>query len=173
VQPKRSANHRATAAANTPPSAPTRARSVQRQTAPPRLAKVFPNLNPRNYGEVNREEIATLDRFFDQYRISRPGARGQTLPNARYVFITDTRGTIRMHPRYRHPVLAEGRSVAYAGEAAFRHGELEWWSNASGHYQPDPGHAVQAGLPLENFYTHEQVRAGVQQLKATRSPRSR
>ena len=157
----------------TPQPAPTPARSVQRQTAAPRLAKVFPNLNPRHYGEVNREEIATLDRFFDQYRISRPGARGQTLPNARYVFITDTTGAIRMHPRYRHPVLAEGRSVAYAGEAAFRHGELEWWSNASGHYQPDPGHAEQAGLPMENFYTHEQVRAGVQQVKAARSPRLR
>ena len=173
VQPKRPAHQRATAAATTPHPAPTRARSVQRQTAAPRLAKVFPNLNPRKYAKVNREEIATLDRFFDQYRIRRPGARGQTLPNARYVFITDTTGVIRMHQRYRHPVLADGQSVAYAGEAAFRHGELEWWSNASGHYQPDPGHAEQAGLPMENFYTHEQVRAGVQQVKVARVPRPR
>jgi hypothetical protein len=46
---------------------------------------------------------------------------------------------------------------------------LEWWSNASGHYRPDANHAVQAGLPLERFYTHEQVRAGVQQAKTLRA----
>jgi hypothetical protein len=166
VQLKRPATDRASAAVKPPPAA-SRARALQRQTAPlNRVAKVYPNLNPRNYGKVNREEIATLNRFFDEYRISRPAAPGQTLPNARYVFITDTAGAIHMHPRYRHPVLAEGRLVAYAGEAAFRHGRLEWWSNASGHYQPDAEHAVQAGLPMESFYTHEQVRAGVQQVKA-------
>ena len=134
-----------------------------------RPSRIYPNLNPRKYVGIDRNEIATLDRFFGEYRMSRPSIRGQSLPNARYVFVTETSGVIRMHPSYRHPVLSEGRSVAYAGEAAFRHGQLEWWSNASGHYRPDAGHAEQAGLPLENFYTHEQVRAGVQQAIASRT----
>src|SRR4030095_6673598 len=128
-----------------------------------RLARVYPNLNPRKYLEVNRAEIGTLAQFFGEYRMTRGDARGQVLPNARYVFVTEASGALRMHPRYRHPVLAAVRPVAYAGEAEFRHGQLEWWSNASGHYRPDANHAVQAGLPLARFYTHEPGRAGVEQ----------
>ena len=67
---------------------------------------------------------------------------------------------------------AHGRRLDLHQKAAmlqFRHGQLEWWSNASGNYKPDPHHAMQAGLPLENFYTHEQVRSGVQQLKTLKS----
>jgi hypothetical protein len=66
-----------------------------------------------------------------------------------------------MHPRYRHPVVAAGRLVLYAGEAEFKNGELLWWSNASGNYRPDADHAAQLGLPLGSFHTHERVRAGV------------
>jgi len=132
-------------------------------------SKLYPNLNPAAVVKVNRDEIATLQPFFGQYRLTRPNLHGQMLPNAKFVFVTNPDGVIRMHPRYRHPVLAEGHAVRYAGEAQFRHGRLEWWSNGSGNYKPDARHAIQAGLPMENFYTHEQVRSGVQQLKTLRS----
>ena len=135
----------------------------------PGSSRLFPNRNPAANIKVNRDEIATLQPFFGQYRLTKPHSHGQTLPNARFVFITSAAGEIRMHPRYRHPVLAEGQPVRYAGEAQFRHGQLEWWSNASGNYRPDPQHAVQAGLPMQNFFTHEQVRSGIQQLKTIRS----
>ena len=132
-------------------------------------AKLYPNLNPAANVKVNRDEIATLQPFFGAYRVTRPHAHGLSLPNSKFVFVTGMDGAIRMHPRFRHPVLAEGQAVRYAGEAQFRHGKLEWWSNASGNYKPDANHAMQAGLPMEQFYTHEQVRSGVQQLKTIKS----
>jgi len=73
-----------------------------------------------------------------------------------------------MHPRYRHPVLADGRAVRYAGEAEFRHGQLAWWSNASGNYRPNASDAEQAGLPMDSFLTHEQVRAALTAGRARR-----
>lgn len=36
-----------------------------------------------------------------------------------------------------HITLANREAVQYAGEMAFTHGQLDWWSNASGHYTPD------------------------------------
>ena len=69
-------------------------------------------------------------------------------------------GEMLMHNRYRHPSVAEGRQVLYAGEAFFNNGRLEWWSNGSGHYQPDSEDAAQAALPLDNFYTYQQVIKG-------------
>ncbi|HMF94402.1 MAG TPA: hypothetical protein VKE96_08920 [Vicinamibacterales bacterium] len=132
-------------------------------------SRLYPNRNPAANIKVNRDEIATLQPFFGQYRMMTPHGHGQRMPNERYVFITSAAGEIRMHPRYRHPVLADGRPVRYAGEAQFRHGHLEWWSNASGNYRPDAQHAVQAGLPMDSFFTHEQVRSGIQPLKAVKS----
>jgi hypothetical protein len=122
---------------------------------------MYPNLNPSAAIEVNRDEIATLHDFFGHYRVTRPDVRGQIPPNAKFVFVTEGSGEIRMHPRYRHPVLAAGKSVRYAGEAEFRHGQLAWWSNASGNYRPHARDAEQAGLPMESFLTHDQVRAGI------------
>jgi len=132
-------------------------------------SRLYPNRNPAANIKVNRDEIGTLQTFFGQYRVMTPHGHGQKLPNEKYVFITSAGGEIRMHPRYRHPVLANGQAVRYAGEAQFRHGQLEWWSNASGNYRPDAQHAAQAGLPMDSFFTHEQVRSGVQQLKTIRS----
>jgi len=132
-------------------------------------SRLFPNRNPAANVKVNRDEIVTLQPFFGQYRVTRPQGHGQLLPNTKFVFITSAAGEIRMHPRYRHPVLADGQPVRYAGEAQFRHGQLEWWSNASGNYRPDAKHAAQAGLPMESFFTHEQVRSGVQPLKTLKA----
>ena len=141
------------------------ARSVQLSSVP----RLFPNLNPRAVLDVNRDEIATLSTFFDQYRMTRPDMRGQGLPNSRYIFVTETSGAIRMHLRYRHPVLAQGKPVLYAGEACFQHGKLQWWSNGSGNYRPDRRYAAQAGLPIEQFLTYEQVRAGLRAPAGTKA----
>ncbi len=71
-----------------------------------------------------------------------------------------------LHNRYRHPSIAEGRQVLYAGEAYFNNGRLEWWSNGSGHYQPDSEDAKQAALPLDHFYTYQQVIKGEHKRKS-------
>jgi hypothetical protein len=122
--------------------------------------RLYQNLNPSAAIAVNRGEIGTLRPFFGEFRMTRPDFRGQLLPHARFVFVTNAHGDIQMHPRYRHPVIANGRPVLYAGEAEFQHGRLRWWSNASGNYRPDPRHAEQAGLPMERFLTYQEVRAG-------------
>lgn len=137
---------------------------VQRRSAP----RIYANLKGGQAIEVNRNEIGTLSDFFGEYRLKRPDTRGFIMPNARFTFVTDLTGGIRMHPRYRHAALAEGRSVLYAGEAEFVHGKLSWWSNASGSYKPDRRDAVQAGLPLERFVTREQVMSGAHRLELTK-----
>ena len=86
---------------------------------------------------------------------------GQYVPNAKFTFVKLTSGEMLMHQRFRHPVLAEGRPVLYAGEAHFNNGRLEWWSNGSGNYSPDADHAAQAGLPTDQFFTDDQILKGV------------
>lgn len=66
-------------------------------------------------------------------------------------------------PCHRHPVLAQNKTVLYAGEASFNNGKLDWWSNGSGNYRPDSDHAEQAALPMERFFTYEQVGKGHKQ----------
>jgi len=147
-----------------PAAAPQRA--VQALPASSHL-RLYPNLNPRAAVSVDRAELFTLTPFFDQYRLTRGEHHEHHIPHAKYIFVSQANGNVRMHPHYRHPVLAEGQPVRYAGEAEFRHGQLVWWSNASGNYRPDATYASQAGLPMERFYTHEQIRQGVH-----RRPRS-
>lgn len=72
-----------------------------------------------------------------------------------------------LHNTYRHPALAEGRPVHYAGEAYFNNGRLKWWSNGSGNYRPDAAHAEQAGLPMDRFFTYEEIMRGEHQRSAS------
>jgi hypothetical protein len=123
--------------------------------------RFYANQNPHAVMPVNRDEIFKLHMFFGQYRLQRGDQHGHYIPNAKYIFVSQMNGDVVLHPRYRHPALAEGKSVLYAGEVEFKNGELMWWSNASGNYRPDADHAGQAGLPMGFFYTHELVRAGV------------
>jgi hypothetical protein len=137
--------------------------------------KIYPNLNPAAAIPVDREQIFRLRSFADNYRMTRGSENGQYVPNSRFVFVTMPRGEMLLHPRYRHPALSEGKPVLYAGEASFNNGRLEWWSNGSGNYRPDVGHAVQAGLPLDQFYSYDDILKGahkqerVQQLLPTSS----
>jgi hypothetical protein len=124
--------------------------------------RLYQNLNPAAAIPVDRDQVFRLNNFYNHhYRLNRGEERSQYVPNARYVFVKMATGETLMHTRIRHPALAEGRPVLYAGEAQFDNGKLQWWSNASGNYRPDPGHAAQAGLPMEQFYSHEDITRGV------------
>jgi hypothetical protein len=125
------------------------------------IPKIYPNLNPPAAIPVDRDQIFHLHSFSDNYRLMRGKEHGQYVPNARYVFVTMASGELLLHPRFRHPSLAGGKPVLYAGEARFNNGKLDWWSNGSGNYRPDAAHAVQAGLPMECFYTYDDILKGV------------
>lgn len=123
--------------------------------------RLYPNLNPAAALPVDRDQIFRLNNFFDNYRMHRGKELAQYVPNAKYVFVKMASGETLLHPRFRHPALAEGHPVLYAGEARFDNGKLLWWSNASGNYRPDAAHAAQAGFPMDQFLTYEKVLQGV------------
>jgi hypothetical protein len=122
--------------------------------------KIYPNLNPAAAIPVDREQIFSLRSFADNYRMTRGKEHGHYVPNSRFVFVTTMNGQTLMHQRYRHPALSEGKPVLYAGEAYFNNGRLEWWSNGSGNYRPDPEHAAQSGLPMKQFYCYDDILKG-------------
>jgi hypothetical protein len=125
--------------------------------------KFYPNLNPAAAAlKVDPTEFMRLQGSFDDsyYRMRRGGEHGLLVPNSKFIFVRTMEGEVVMHQRYRHPVLAQGRPVLYAGEAYFNNGKLDWWSNGSGNYRPDADHAEQAQLPMERFFTYEQVLKG-------------
>lgn len=126
----------------------------------PGIPKLYPNLNPAAAIPVDRDQVFHVREFFDQFRMTRGREHGQYVPNSKYIFVRSSGGDLMMHPQYRHPAIASGKPVLYAGEAYFNNGRLEWWSNGSGNYRPDSGHAEQAGLPIESFYTYEDILKG-------------
>ena len=119
--------------------------------------------------KVDRETIVTLEKTPNDYLVRKGSSHLRTVPNAKYNFVTNTDGSVVMHPRYRHPPLADGKAVLYAGEAYFTNGKLNWWSNASGNYRPDDSDAVQAGLPMDQFFTYEDILRGRQYKKEARA----
>lgn len=122
--------------------------------------KFYPNLHPGATVAVDRSNIFSLDNFANQYRLHRVGTHSVNVPNMKYNFVRTREGQTLLHNRYRHPSLAEGQQVLYAGEVFFNNGQLQWWSNGSGHYQPDADGAEQANLPMDYFYTYQQVIKG-------------
>lgn len=125
--------------------------------------KFYPNLNPAAAAlKVDPAEFMRLQGSFDEsyYRMRKGGDHGLLVPNSKFIFVRTMEGEVVMHQRYRHPVLAQGKPVLYAGEAYFNNGKLDWWSNGSGNYRPDADHAEQARLPMERFFTYEQVLKG-------------
>jgi hypothetical protein len=122
--------------------------------------KYYPNLHPGAAVPVDRSNIFSLDSFADQYRLHRVDSHGVNVPNMKYNFVRTREGSMLMHNRYRHPSLADGQQVLYAGEIFFNNGKLEWWSNGSGHYQPDQDGAEQANLPMDSFFSYQQIIKG-------------
>lgn len=122
--------------------------------------KIYPNLHPGAVESVNRDNIFRLNSFSNQYRLHQVNSHGVNVPNQQYNFVRTREGEMLLHARYRHPSIAEGKQVLYAGEIFFNNGQLEWWSNGSGHYQPDAEDATQANLPLDHFYSYQQIIKG-------------
>ena len=122
--------------------------------------KYFPNLHPGATEPVSPGSVFRLNSFADQYRLHRVNSHAVNVPNQQYNFVRTREGEMLLHNRYRHPSIAEGKQVLYAGEIFFNNGKLEWWSNGSGHYQPAADDAGQANLPMENFYSYQQIIKG-------------
>ena len=144
-----------------PPHAPKS--NVQLKACTSRVVqamKIYPNLHPGAVEPVNRDNIFRLNSFADQYRLHQVNSHGVNVPNQQYNFVRTREGEMLLHARYRHPSIAEGKQVLYAGEIFFNNGQLEWWSNGSGHYQPDAEDAKQANLPLDQFFSYQQVIKG-------------
>ncbi|HWS87354.1 MAG TPA: hypothetical protein VN282_10335, partial [Pyrinomonadaceae bacterium] len=142
--------------------APVPRGAVVQRFRPPvvQATKFFPNLHPGAVERVEPGQVFRLESFTDQYRLRKSDGHGVYVPNQQYNFVRTVEGQMLLHNRYRHPSIAEGRHVLYAGEVFFNNGRLEWWSNGSGHYQPDSEDARQAALPMDNFYTYQQVIKG-------------
>lgn len=122
--------------------------------------KLYPNLHPGAVESVEPGSLYKLSSFSDQYRLRKTQSHGVYVPNQLYNFVRTSEGEMLLHNRYRHPSIAEGRQVLYAGEVYFNNGQLEWWSNGSGHYQPDSEDAQQAALPMDHFYSYQQIIKG-------------
>ena len=122
--------------------------------------KYYPNLHPGAVESVDTGNVFRLNSFANQYRLRRVNSHSVNVPNQQYNFVRTREGEMLLHARYRHPSIAEGKQVLYAGEIFFNNGQLEWWSNGSGHYQPDADDAGQANLPMEQFYSYQQVIKG-------------
>lgn len=122
--------------------------------------KYYPNLHPGAIEPVNASNIFRLNSFADQYRLHQVNAHGVNVPNQQYNFVRTREGEMLLHNRYRHPSIAEGKQVLYAGEIFFNNGKLQWWSNGSGHYQPSADDASQANLPMDQFYSYQQIIKG-------------
>jgi hypothetical protein len=127
--------------------------------------KYYPNLHPGAAVQVERDNIFRLNYFADQYRLHKLNNHGAYVPNLKYNFVRTQGGDMLLHNRYRHPSLAEGQQVLYAGEVSFNNGKLNWWSNGSGHYQPDEDYAKQAGLPMDQFFSYQQILKGEHERK--------
>ncbi|PYS51615.1 MAG: hypothetical protein DMF68_03765 [Acidobacteria bacterium] len=159
-QPKALDNRIRQASATLPRPAIQRTVARQFKSSVVQATKFYPNLHPGAAVPVDRSNIFTLDSFADQYRLHRVGTHSVNVPNMKYNFVRTREGEMLLHNRYRHPSLADGRQVLYAGEVFFNNGNLQWWSNGSGHYQPDADGAEQADLPMDYFYNYQQIIKG-------------
>ena len=122
--------------------------------------KFFPNLHPGAVESIDPNNVFRLNSFANQYRLHKPSSHGVNVPNQQYNFVRTREGEMLLHNRYRHPSIAQGKHVLYAGEIFFNNGQLQWWSNGSGHYQPNADDAVQANLPMDHFYSYQQIIKG-------------
>jgi len=122
--------------------------------------KFYPNLHPGAVEPIDSSNVFRLNSFANQYRLHRLNSHGVNVPNQQYNFVRTREGEMLLHARYRHPSIAEGKQVLYAGEIFFNNGQLQWWSNGSGHYQPYVEDAEQANLPMDQFFSYQQVIKG-------------
>lgn len=86
-------------------------------------------------------------------------------PSGTFNFVRVRGDTPRNRPvlisaKLAHAQLAAGRPVIYAGTANFERGEMAWWSNYSGTYQPIAAFRAQAGLPEDKFVPWQKLQMG-------------
>jgi hypothetical protein len=86
-------------------------------------------------------------------------------PTGTFNFVRVHGDTPRSRPllvsaRLAHAQMAGGRPVVYAGTARFDRGEMAWWSNFSGTYQPIAAFRAQAGLPEDKFVAWQKLQMG-------------
>lgn len=146
-----------------PPARPVVQKKSAIQCFPSRVVqsmKLYPNLHPGAIESVDRNNVFRLSNFAGHYRLHRQHSHGVNVPNQQYNFVRTRDGEMLLHNRYRHPSIAEGKQVLYAGEIFFNNGILQWWSNGSGHYQPYAEDAGQANLPMDHFYSFQQIIKG-------------
>lgn len=136
------------------------ARSFSPAIVQAKATKFYPNLHPGAVEPIDASNIFRLNSFADQYRLHKVNSHGVNVPNQQYNFVRTREGEMLLHSRYRHPSIAEGKQVLYAGEIFFNNGKLQWWSNGSGHYQPDRDGAEQANLPMDYFFSYQQIIKG-------------
>jgi hypothetical protein len=122
--------------------------------------KFYPNLHPGAVEPIDGSNVFRLASFANQYRLHKVNSHGVNVPNQQYNFVRTREGDMLLHARYRHPSIAEGKQVLYAGEIFFNNGKLQWWSNGSGHYQPGVEDAEQANLPMDHFFSFQQIIKG-------------
>jgi hypothetical protein len=106
--------------------------------------------------------------------VARPGGGFQLRSAQRHTMSppTGTFNFVRVHgdtPRSRpllvsaklaHAQMSGGRPVVYAGTARFDRGDMAWWSNFSGTYQPIAAFRAQAGLPEDKFVPWQKLQMG-------------
>ena len=86
-------------------------------------------------------------------------------PSGTFNFVRVHGDTPRSRPvlisaKLAHAQMAAGRPVIYAGTANFERGEMAWWSNYSGTYQPIAAFRAQAGLPENKFVPWQKLQMG-------------
>jgi hypothetical protein len=154
------------------PKAVQQSRSNTVQTFGSRViqaVKFYPNLHPGAIEPIDAGSVYKLNSFANQYRLHKLHSHGVNVPNMQYNFVRTREGEMLLHNRYRHPSIAEGKQVLYAGEIFFNNGMLEWWSNGSGHYQPNADDAEQANLPMDQFYSYQQIIKGEHKTRKARA----
>jgi hypothetical protein len=150
-----------------PPTGATIVRPITQRTSVQRrgsgivqATKFYPNLHPGAIEPIDRSNIFRLECCANQYRLRRVNSHSVNVPNQQYNFVRTREGEMLLHARYRHPSIAEGKQVLYAGEIFFNNAQLQWWSNGSGHYQPNADDAAQANLPMDYFFAYQQIIKG-------------
>ncbi len=146
--------------ANAPSIVTPRQQVIMLKSRIMQAVKIYPNLHPGATEPINPGNIFRLNSFADQYRLHQVNSHAVNVPNQQYNFVRTREGEMLLHSRYRHPSIAEGKQVLYAGEIFFNNGKLQWWSNGSGHYQPDADGAEQANLPMDHFFSYQQIIKG-------------
>ncbi|HET8781836.1 MAG TPA: hypothetical protein VFM63_05440, partial [Pyrinomonadaceae bacterium] len=102
---------------NVPPSMQSQQQALKSGVV--QATKYFPNLHPGAVEPVNPANLYRLDSIADQYRLHRQHSHSVNVPNQQYNFVRTREGQMLLHNRYRHPSIAEGKHVLYAGEVFF------------------------------------------------------